>query len=151
MDASQQSLSSPDNIEIDAEASRNSTVERIAIIAAACRLLVKKDLSAFCALLFDGQEAIVLIVDVRLSLIVESIDRVGSISEVDQFDPIFFGIAQREAKQMNPPQRLLMELEIEALESAGLPRAAIAGSRTGVYIVIVTADYTRLQLAGSAG
>lgn len=42
---------------------------------------------------------------------------------------------------MDPQQRLLIEVAYEALESAGLPLANMAGSRTGVYVGVFSHDY----------
>lgn len=73
----------------------------------------------------------------------------GFIDSIDQFDPGFFGISPREAAQMDPQQRLVLEIAWEALEDAGLTRSDLAGSQTGVYVGIHShsSDYTLYQYA----
>jgi myxalamid-type polyketide synthase MxaB len=71
----------------------------------------------------------------------------GFIDDVDQFDASLFGITPREARSMDPQQRILMEVTWEALEDAGhASLRELEGSATGVFVGIATDDYAQLQM-----
>ena len=63
------------------------------------------------------------------------------LEDVRSFDAQFFNIAPREAEQMDPQQRIMLEVAWEALEDAGCNPRRLAGSRTGVYVGALWHDY----------
>ena len=71
----------------------------------------------------------------------------GFMDGIEQFDASFFGIAGREAKTMDPQQRILLEVAWEALEHANLPAPSLRDSLTGVYVGITTMDYGRMAIS----
>lgn len=62
--------------------------------------------------------------------------------DLELFDANFFGISPREAEVLDPQQRLLLEVSWEALEDAGLGRPALANVETGVYVGVMSDDYS---------
>ncbi|MBX9396491.1 acyltransferase domain-containing protein [Streptomyces sp. TRM72054] len=70
---------------------------------------------------------------------------------VDEFDPLFFGISPREAQDMDPQQRLFLEVAWEAIEDAGLTESDLAGSDTGVFAGAIWHDYADLACGDTDG
>lgn len=58
-----------------------------------------------------------------------------------EFDAPFFGVSPREARCMDPQQRLMLEMAYESVEDAGIPLDDLAGSRTGVFVGVATFDF----------
>ncbi len=63
---------------------------------------------------------------------------------VDQFDPLFFGMAPREAIGLDPQQRLMLEVCWEALEDAAIAPKHLAGSNAGLFVGLFMDDYAGL-------
>ncbi|KAH6653270.1 6-methylsalicylic acid synthase [Truncatella angustata] len=76
----------------------------------------------------------------------KTIDRGYFIEDLENFDAAFFGISPKEAEQMDPHQRLALELSWEALENAGVDPKRLSGSDTAVFMGIDTDDYSRLLI-----
>jgi len=76
----------------------------------------------------------------------------GFIDDVDQFDPLFFNLSPLEAENMDPQQRLFLEVSWEALEDAGYSETQLNGQRCGVYAGVMNNDYKELiQRHGQEG
>ncbi|WP_216892789.1 type I polyketide synthase [Nocardia alni] len=73
----------------------------------------------------------------------------GFLADATGFDAGFFGIGPREARSMDPQQRLFLEVSWEALEDAGIAPGVLRGSATGVYAGVMYEDYD--QVASAAG
>ncbi|MBV8165490.1 MAG: type I polyketide synthase, partial [Alphaproteobacteria bacterium] len=134
----------------------------IAIIGAACRFPGAPNLDAFWDLLISGREAIRQVTDerwaTRLYFHPERNQAgktytlaAGLIDDIDQFDAEFFGISPREALQMDPQQRLMLEIAWETFEDAGITASRMAGSGTGVYVGASAADYANVRMGDPSG
>ncbi|MGU3493771.1 amino acid adenylation domain-containing protein [Xanthobacteraceae bacterium A53D] len=123
---------------------QDDSKEPIAIIGAAGRFPDADDLDAFWQNLAAGHDAIGLPPAGRLPG-GEAL-RGGYLGEVETFDPLFFGISPREATHLSPETRLFLTSAWQALESAGLPRAATtalqaSGAEIGVYVAAMYQHY----------
>jgi len=68
----------------------------------------------------------------------------GFMDEVDQFDALFFGISPKEARFMDPQQRLFLQTALEAIENAGIRPSSLSGSQTGLFVGVTHTDYLDL-------
>ncbi|NVB36871.1 acyltransferase domain-containing protein [Pseudenhygromyxa sp. WMMC2535] len=71
----------------------------------------------------------------------------GMLDRVYTFEPGFFGISEREARMMDPQQRLMLEVAWSALADAGLPLDVVRGSRAGVFVGASGFDWALLAFA----
>ncbi|HXH40941.1 MAG TPA: SDR family NAD(P)-dependent oxidoreductase, partial [Thermoanaerobaculia bacterium] len=77
----------------------------------------------------------------------------GFIAGVDEFDPLFFNISPKEAKLIDPQERLFLQHAWMAIEDAGYTRASLQEpgeddlpGQVGVYVGLM---YTEYQLFGA--
>ncbi|MCP5052330.1 MAG: amino acid adenylation domain-containing protein [bacterium] len=64
---------------------------------------------------------------------------------IDGFDSHFFAITPKEAENIDPQQKLLMEVCYQALEHAGIDAKQLNNSDTGVFIGMSTDDYAKAR------
>lgn len=72
----------------------------------------------------------------------------GFVKDVDEFDPLFFGISKREAERMDPQERLFIETAWAAFEDAGYTKERIhkecveeGREKVGVFVGMTTHTY----------
>lgn len=132
-----------------------SVDEPVAIVGMSCRFPKAPNASAFWRLLCAGGDAITEVPKDRWDAAKLYDPDVfapgkansrwgGFLDRVDQFDPLFFGISPKEAVQLDPQQRILLELSWEALEDSGIVPDTLKESRTGVYFGLMWLDYLLL-------
>ncbi|WP_066913549.1 polyketide synthase Pks13 [Millisia brevis] len=86
--------------------------------------------------------------DRRLSQAIDDTTTLGGyLDDVKGFDPEFFAMSPLEAENVDPQQRLMLELAWEALEHAHIPASELKGELVGVFVGSSTSDYQFLALA----
>jgi len=124
--------------------------EPIAIVGLSCRFPGVDNLEEFWQLLINGKDTINEIsrwdIDQYFNPDKDAKDKThqrhGSMfDKLDEFDPFFFNISPAEAAEMNPSQKLMMELAWECIENSSIPYNKIKGSKTGVYIGNIWSDF----------
>jgi acyl transferase domain-containing protein/acyl carrier protein len=129
--------------------------EPIAVVGMSCRLPGAPDIDSFWKLLVNGVDAVAETPpnrwnDGRLQQAERGAGaqhvppRAGFLKDIEGFDPLFFGISPREATEMDPQQRLFLELAWEALEDAGIVPRELNSTATGVFVGAIWRDYAEL-------
>jgi len=125
----------------------------IAVIGISCKLPNAENITEFWNNLLTG--------DINKKIIPEERWDVNSLHETDvvhgnfiegikNFDSDFFSISPREAKTMDPRQRILLQSVWHALEDAGYSRSMLQGSDTGFFVGSTGHDYEKRVFANKA-
>ena len=133
----------------------------IAVVGVDCRFPGAPDKDAFWRLLMDGVVADSEVPSQRwdVDAYYRSDGAPGSmntrrghfIDDVDTFDNDFFGIAPIEAGALDPQQRLLLESSWRAIEDARIDPRSLTGTPTGVFVGIMSSEWSNLQILDFAG
>lgn len=148
-------------VEYDADAqdwSRGADVADIAVVGLATRL--PGDMNTpedTWAKLLAGFDAITDLPEGRWSefceepRIAERVARArtrgGYLSDIKGFDAEFFALSKMEADNIDPQQRMALELTWEALEHARIPASSLRGEAVAVYMGSSSNDYSYLGLS----
>ncbi|MCH9736982.1 MAG: acyltransferase domain-containing protein, partial [Actinomycetia bacterium] len=73
--------------------------------------------------------------------------RGGYLSDIKGFDAEFFALSKMEADNLDPQQRMALELTWEALEQARIPASSLRGEDVGVYVGSSLNDYSFLAMS----
>ena len=67
----------------------------------------------------------------------------GFLTDIDKFDPLFFKIAPKEAKRIDPQERLFLETSYHAIEDSGYTPGTLApNGKVGVFVGVMNSRYT---------
>ena len=134
------------------EAIENAKKEPLAVVGIGCNFPGSNSPEDFWSLLQNGEDAVSEIpsdrwdtekyFDADPSVKGKMYSKAGGfINTAELFDNDFFSVSPREALNMDPQQRRLLELSWEALERAAIDPQTLKDSKTGVYVGVTTNDY----------
>lgn len=135
--------------------------ESVAIIGMSCRFPDAPSLTAFWDLLKTGKHSIKEIPKDRWDMekyydpdtqAERKIQQrhASLLSNIHDFDPLFFNISPAEASEMSPSQKLMMELAWESIESSSVPFDKIKGGNVSVYVGNIWTDFEHYRKARNA-
>jgi acyl transferase domain-containing protein/acyl carrier protein len=128
--------------------------ESIAIIGMSGRFPQARNINALWSILNEGRDVITTIPEDRRACWEENEDngnlnesgyRCGYIPGVSEFDPLFFEISPKEAEEMDPRQRLLLQESWRAIEDAGYGPRQLRGQRVGMFVGVEHGVYQYLS------
>ncbi len=128
----------------------------IAIIGISCRYAGINNTKDFWKILYEGKSVVNKISNDRwnhTSYYDPNKEKAGKTNQnsgallknINYFDPYFFHISPKEAIEMSPSQKIMMELTWEAYEHSSLKKSEFYGSKTGVYIGNIWAGFEHLR------
>ncbi len=129
----------------------------VAVIGMACRFPGARTPDEFFALLAAGKSAVTAVPADRWSADpadlpddlkphADCVKWGGFLDGIDRFDPLFFAMSGADAEQSDPQHRLFLMECWKALEDAGYPAEAVAGTRCGVFVGAHGGDYTHKMM-----
>jgi acyl transferase domain-containing protein/surfactin synthase thioesterase subunit len=135
--------------------------ESIAIIGMSCRFPNSNSLQEFWELLKNGKDTIAEIPKERWDADKyydpdPNADRkthqrhASLLSNIHDFDPLFFNISPAEASEMSPSQKLMLELAWEAIENSTLPFNEVKGKNVSVFVGNIWTDFEHYRKAKNA-
>ncbi|XP_063924503.1 fatty acid synthase-like [Zophobas morio] len=74
--------------------------------------------------------------------------RSAHINNIDKLDAGYFGLHYRQADNLDPSMKVLMETVMEAIMDAGVNPLELKGSKTGVFIAFSCSDVENLTIMG---
>ncbi|HEY9007788.1 MAG TPA: acyltransferase domain-containing protein [Ohtaekwangia sp.] len=135
--------------------------EAIAIVGMSCRFPNANSLDEFWDILKNGKDTIAEISKERWDAAKyydpdPQADRkvqqrhASLLSDIHDFDPLFFNISPAEASEMSPSQKLMLELAWEAIENSTIPFRDVKGKNIGVYVGNIWTDFEHYRKAKNA-
>jgi myxalamid-type polyketide synthase MxaE and MxaD len=130
--------------------------ELIAIVSMACRYPQANTAKEFWELMLNGIDTVTEVPKSRWDMDSfyhpdksapnKSHSKHGAfLNQLDEFDPLFFNISPREAQDMRPEQKMMLELTWQAVERAQIPYSEFEGSHTGVYTGVIWDDFEHVR------
>ncbi len=130
--------------------------EKIAVVSMSCRFPGANNPNEFWNTIYEGKQVIEDIPADRWSkdeFYSPSKDAKGKtnqkqgafLKDIHKMDPFFFNISPKEAIEMSPSQKLMLELAWELVENSSIAYNKIQGSNTGVFIGNIWNDFENIR------
>ncbi len=124
-----------------------SVLNEIAVIGMDCYFPGAEGLTQFWDLLCEGKNVVHDLPSWRCNSFCAEPFKGGYVKDLARFDADFFGITEREAKRMDPQQRMLLEISWRALEDAAILPSQLRKTRTGVFVGVMGNEWAQLMYA----